>query len=114
MKDMDAQARVLFERSVQRLDAGAANRLRLARRAALAQDEGRGVGRRALPPLLAASAALLLGLAWWLPQRASAPATPAAGAEDMVMVEEADDAELYAWLAEAPVAAEAPAGEHRL
>jgi hypothetical protein len=60
------------------------------------------------------------GLAWWWP-RPLPPATPpapvatapaAVDAEEPVLAEADEDADLYAWLADAPVAADPP--EHRL
>jgi hypothetical protein len=111
---MDAEGRTpqaLFERSVRRLDAATANRLRLARRAALAGDRPSREASRGWPAALAATAVLVLGIGWWLPRdRAPVPAAPAAVAvapDEAVLVAEGDDVELYAWLAEAPVAAEA-------
>jgi hypothetical protein len=121
MKNLDEHGeggaqRQLFERAVQGLDLGAANRLRLARRAAQAHGAGAAVGRRAWAPALATAALLVLGLAWWLPQRSPAPAPTARApvaraavpdatdASDLVV--ESEDADLYAWLGEAPVAAE--------
>lgn len=114
MNDLDEKARTLFERSVQQLDEASARRLRLARRSALA---GRAPVPRwpALPAGLAAAALLALGLAWWVPRgsvtepapplaRAAAPAVDAA--EDVVLAEADEDADLYAWLGEAPVAAD--------
>lgn len=101
------RARDLFERASDGLDQGMAFRLRRARHDA---QQTRPL-RRALPMFVPAgafaAAALALGLAWWLPQRAAvAPADPAVAvgtAElDALVIEE--DAELYAWLAEAPVA----------
>ena len=114
----DTRMRELFERSVQELDDAAVKRLRLARRAALA-----GAAPAQARPLgwtagLAAACVLVLGLAWWWPQGATAPQAPVAQAanapdpEEPVLVEAGEDAELYAWLSEAPVASEEP--EHRL
>jgi hypothetical protein len=101
------RARDLFERASDGLDQGMAFRLRRARHDA---QQVRPV-RRALPRFVPAgafaAAALALGLAWWLPQPAAvAPADPMVAAStaelDALVIEE--DAELYAWLAEAPVA----------
>ena len=63
-------ARSRFERAVGDLPAGTINRLRLARRAALAGDV-RERGRAGWAISLGAAAALLLGIAWW--QQAPAP-----------------------------------------
>jgi hypothetical protein len=107
----DADPKTLFEDAVQGLDLATANRLRLARRAVLAGD-ARASRRAPWLPALAASCALVLGLAWWLPQRAatptSAPPPVVAGADDeaLDLAQDAEDTELYAWLGEAPVAAD--------
>jgi hypothetical protein len=114
MNDFDAKARALFERSVEQLDEASVRRLRLARRSALA---GRApVPRwRAWPAGLAAATVLAFGLAWWLPRtRVAAPPAPLARvtapaaepADDALLAEGDEDADLYAWLGEAPVAAE--------
>ena len=108
MNEMEARARALFERSVQQLDEAALRRLRLARRSALASASA--PRRRAWPAGVAAAALLVLGMAWWLPRTAPAPATPAASpassADEPVLAEADEDADLYAWLGEAPVAAD--------
>lgn len=98
--------RALFERASERLDQGTAFRLRRAREAALqARPEKRPAW--GVPAGAFAAAVLALGLAWWLPGReATAPIEPGALAgEDIDALVLAEDAELYAWLAEAPVAA---------
>jgi hypothetical protein len=102
------RARDLFDRASDGLDQGMAFRLRRARHDA---QQPRPV-RRALPMFVPAgafaAAALALGLAWWLPQHAAVapaadPPVAISTAElDALVIEE--DAELYAWLAEAPVA----------
>jgi hypothetical protein len=99
------RARALFERSVAGIDLASANRLRLARRTSFARTPA---GPRWWLPLGAggAAAVLVLGLAWWLP--ASMPAAPAApplmaDAGALPLPGDAD-ADLYAWLGEAPVA----------
>lgn len=101
-------ARDLFERASERLDQGAAFRLRRAR------HEAQQPRRRSLPTLVPASAfaaaVLALGVAWWLPSRESpVPDLPAFAGEpvpvteiDALLAEE--DPELYIWLADAPVA----------
>ncbi len=109
--DGNDKARALFERAARGVDAAAAKRLRLARREALA----RGARSPALAwaPALAMAGVLVLGLAWWLPRKEPQPAPVAAAPEEEVVLAEVDDdADLYAWLAEAPVAADAP--EQRL
>lgn len=116
-------ARSRFERAVDDLPAGTANRLRLARRAALAGDV-RGRGRAGWGIPLGAAAALLLGIAWW--RQAPAPGTarmdvghaaaqaaassnPSTGPEGPPVVEvpSEDEAELYAWMADTPVTSDA-------
>ncbi|KAA2284176.1 hypothetical protein [Arenimonas fontis] len=101
-------ARALFERASARLDPATAARLREARRAALA---GIGRPRRSalgLPAAAFATTVLALGLAWWWPGRdagppaAFDPAAPSQAELEALLVEE--DADFYAWLAEAPVA----------
>ena len=123
MNDMEARARALFERSVQDMDEAAVKRLRLARRSTLAAPDP-GLRWQPWAGGLAVASVLALGLAWWWPRaQTPAPAVPVAatsaaptsvdpGAEDPVLAEADDDADLYAWLAEAPVAADRPG--HRL
>lgn len=98
--------RALFERASERLDQGMAYRLRRAREAAL---QGRPAKRPAwgVPAGAFAAAVLALGLAWWLPAGPgpSTAAPDALAVEDIDALVVAEDAELYAWLAEAPVAA---------
>lgn len=106
-----ARSRALFEHAVERLDPSAGNQLRLIRRDALASASMVRVGKLAWTGA-AAMVAVLLGLAWWLP-RTTGPAPAAAP-----MVAEStdvpfpldDDAELYAWLGDAPVAVDPPGG----
>jgi len=99
------RARDLFARASDRLDQGMAFRLRRAREAAL-RPAPVPHGRRLWPAGAVAASVMALGLAWWLPARLG-PESPVAGTlandevEALVM---AEDAELYAWLAEAPVA----------
>ncbi len=132
--DIGAAARSRFERAVDALPAGTGNRLRLARRAALASRPP-GLGAVwALP--LGTAAALLLGIAWWRQAPAPAPSTTdpaAAGAQSPARVHPAadsaavidagpsdagaipalanapseDEADLYAWIADTPVARDA-------
>lgn len=102
-------ARDLFERASARVDAGTAARLRQARREALQAQARRGGAMALVPAGAFAAAVLALGLAWWLPRQpapAPAGAITAAATTDAeiegLMSEE--DPEVYAWLADAPVA----------
>lgn len=102
--------RDLFERASARVDQGAANRLRLARQDALASRPRGRLAGGLVPAGAFAAAVMALGLAWWMPQRtATAPdgqAITATDAEiDGLIADE--DPELYAWLADAPVATHA-------
>lgn len=111
MNDIDEKARALFERSVQQLDESSVRRLRLARRSTLASAPA--PRSRAWPAVAAAVALLALGLGWWLPQHRPA-AVPVSGtampapalAEEPLPAADDEDADLYAWLGEAPVAAD--------
>ena len=109
----DGQARALFERSVRDLDDAAVKRLRLARRAALAGAQESPPAWRGWPAGLATAAVLAVGVAWWWPQppasvtqQAPVAAATEADAEEPVLAEAGDDADLYAWLGEAPVASD--------
>jgi hypothetical protein len=93
-------------------------RLRLARRATLSAQTRPAPRWQAWPAGLAAAGVLALGLAWWWPQAAAPPpapvaatASPEASADEPVLAEADEDSDLYAFLAEAPVAADAPAGQ---
>jgi hypothetical protein len=109
-EDIPGAARECFERSVDALPPATANRLRLARRAALANASARRpLVAWTLP--LGAAAALVLGLAWW--RQAPAPALPATAQATARALPDAggpaaddDDAALYAWLADTPVASD--------
>lgn len=96
-------ARRLFDEAVGGLDADTAKRLRLMRREALAGAQASS-GRRWLPAAAFATALLALGLGW----RIARPPAPVevAPAEVALPVDLAaeEDAALYAWLGEAPVA----------
>lgn len=98
-------ARGLFDEAVGRLDADTAKRLRLMRREALAGAQPVS-GRRWLPAAAFATALLALGLGWRAahPPRVE-PATPAEVALPVDLADD-EDAALYAWLGEAPVAVE--------
>ena len=104
--------RPLFEDAVAGLDHGTINRLRLMRRETLAE---RPVprARRLLPVAAFAVAALALGLGWRLGgfggnDGAGPPAGDASPAQLELSADlpSDDDTALYAWLGEAPVAAE--------
>lgn len=96
------RARDLFEHASNRLDIATSNRLRLARRDA--QSTPRKPSRTLLPMATAATAMLAIGLAWWLPrEQTHADATIAIEAAQEAYIAD-DDAEVYAWLGEAPVA----------
>lgn len=111
MNGIDPHAKstqALFERAVQGLDLATANRLRLARRVALAGDARPRALPLAWPGAAAAALVLALGLGWWLPSRQTVAPPPTAGvsAGDAALVVEDGEEEIYAWLAEAPVAAD--------
>ncbi|WP_374603941.1 hypothetical protein [Arenimonas sp.] len=99
------RARDLFDRASDRLDQGTAFRLRRARETALRPAPAALSGRRLWPAGAVAASVMALGLAWWLPRGdLEAPATAALASEEVESLVLAEDAELYAWLAEAPVA----------
>lgn len=107
------KARELFERASARLDVGTSNRLRLLRRDAQSASLARRSLRTLMPMGAAAATMLAVGLVWWLPRdQAGAPPGPAVAieaAQDAYLTDE--DAEVYAWLGEAPVATDnEPAG----
>jgi hypothetical protein len=114
MNPNEGRARGLFERSVEQLDDAAIRRLRLARRSTLASGLSPSMRWRAWPAGLAAAGVLALGLAWWWPHAAAKPQAPVAATrasadtEEPVLAEADDDADLYVFLADAPVAAESP------
>ena len=99
------RARDLFDRASQRLDQGTAFRLRRAREAAL-RPQTASTARRFWPAGAVAASVMTLALAWWIPSRIG-PETPGAAplaSDEIESLVVAEDAELYAWLAEAPVA----------
>lgn len=99
------RARDLFDRASERLDQGTAFRLRRAREAALRPAPAALPGRRLWPAGAVAASVMALGLAWWIPQ--AGPDSPTAAplaSEEIESLVLAEDAELYAWLADAPVA----------
>lgn len=108
------ESRELFERSVERLDAGTGNRLRLMRRDALASAR-RPRASWLAPTAAAVSVLLLASLAWWLPsapeQTAALPPEILDGGEAVLQGD--IDAQMYAWLGDAPVAID-PAHEEAL
>lgn len=105
-----ARARDLFERASRGVDQGMAYRLRRARQdAQQPRPAARAAGRGLVPVGAFAAAVLAVGVSWWALQPASpvpvaeVATTPVSSSEiDALVVEE--DAELYAWLADAPVA----------
>lgn len=107
-----ADYRRLFEQSVERIDVGTANRLRLMRRDALAAAPAPRF-RGLLAVAMTASVLLLIGLAWWRPMPSAPSAATPATATDLAALATAgdEDVELYAWLGEAPVAVDAAPGD---
>ena len=104
------KARKEFEVAVGSIDAGTGNRLRLMRREALAGP--RTAKHSWLVPSVAVAAAMLaISLAWRQPALPTDATTPALAADEAAALgfPSEDEAELYAWLAEAPVAT--PAGD---
>lgn len=104
MSDPIPAARDLFDRASDRLDIATANRLRMARRDALATPPARHHWLRATTAL---AAALVLGIVWWAPTHAPSPvptASVATSAPDDLVTPSDEDADLYAWLGDAPVA----------
>ena len=102
MKDTHDSPRKLFEEAVVDLDAATANLMRREALSATAPARPRVL----LPALGFAAAVLAVGLGW----RAANPPVPAGNviAEPVPAIELAsdEDAALYAWLGEAPVASE--------
>ena len=97
--------RALFDEAVDGLDGDTARRLRLMRREALAGAHA-APARGWLPAAAFATALLALGLGWRIAQApVAAPATPTNVASPVDLAAE-EDAALYAWLGEAPVAVE--------
>lgn len=114
------EAQRLFDAASAHVDAPSSQRLRRARADALAAS--RTARRRPFAPRFAwagvgAAAALAIALAWWLPQRETP--RPSTADEDALIADPAmdeADLEFYAWLAEAPIAAEhaADGGQDKL
>ena len=109
-RSVASKARQEFESAVDSIDAGTGNRLRLMRREALAATQTRERGWL-VPSIALAATVLAIGLAWRQPWVTTAPATPAIAVDEAAQLgfPSDDDAELYAWLGEAPVAS--PAGD---
>lgn len=104
----DTVLRQSFEDAVARLDVATANRLRLLRRQALAQP--RPARPRWMPAVAAAGVLLALGLGWRMAGPSPSPTAARAADADLALDLASDeDAALYAWLGEAPVAAEGKA-----
>ena len=102
--------KALFEDAVSSVDAASANRLRLMRRQALAGLEPRRGPPDQLPKAHAVAAVSALGLAKPLqPAPAGAAPAPVADANLTLDLPVDEDAALYAWLGEAPVAADGEA-----
>lgn len=99
------RARDLFDRASDRLDQGTAFRLRRAREAAL-RPESAATGRRLWPAGAVTASLMALAMAWWIPSRIGpeAPGAVPLANDEIESLVMAEDAELYAWLAEAPVA----------
>lgn len=110
-EDLD-KVRALFARSAEQLDVATTNRLRVMRRDALTADAPGEAAWRWPTGILAASL-LVAALTWMRPssrQPQVAPVAESAPPEDAALAV-ADDAELYAWLGEGPVAVDASPGE---
>jgi len=107
---ISTKARQGFEAAVESIDAGTRNRLRLMRREALAGPRAATHGWL-VPSIAVAAAVLAIGLAWRQPPMPTDPTTPVLAAGEAVQLDfpSEDEAELYAWLGEAPVAT--PAGD---
>lgn len=104
--------RELFAHSAEHLDVATANRLRLMRREALSAD-ARGAVSWWWPTGILAASLLVATVAWWRPSLSGTPAALVAQAtpvEDASLAVE-DDADLYAWLGEGPVAVDPSTGE---
>ena len=102
-----ARAKTLFDRASQGLDQGMAYRLRRARQEAQQPRPATRTHRGLVPVGAFAAAVLAVGVSWWSLQPATTtgvePTTALTPSEIDALVAE-EDAELYAWLAEAPVA----------
>jgi len=102
--DPDAGHRALFEDAVTRLDPATANRLRLLRRRTLSSPRPRPA--RWVRAAAFAGVLLALGLGWRFAGESTGSGTPPAADADLALDLASDeDAALYAWLGEGPVAA---------
>jgi hypothetical protein len=99
------KSRALFDQASEHPGPATGNRLRLMRRDALAGGTRRAMPYRWLPLGAVAATILGIGMSWWLPQRNAivAPSEISSNATDQDLLPE-DDAEIYDWLGEAPVA----------
>ncbi|MEO7252435.1 MAG: hypothetical protein ABIW30_07505 [Arenimonas sp.] len=99
-----SRARELFEHSVQRIDPATATRLRHMRRELLSGPQ-RTTRPWLIPAAATMSALLILAMTHWLPaaSTSAAPAPETIAVDDSVFAAD-EDAELYAWLGEGPVA----------
>ncbi len=95
-----AKSRAVFEHSVATLDVVTANRLRLMRRDTLSQDASSRLKSFLIP--VSTGLAIALGVAIFLPQFQT---TKAITEQDTLYISAEDDAEaeMLAWLADAPV-----------
>jgi ferric-dicitrate binding protein FerR (iron transport regulator) len=102
------RTRDLFDRASNGLDHGMAFRLRRARAQAQQPPARRPAFSGLVPAGLAAAALLAVGIVWWQPAPGPAPVTAVAAVSDQQEIEQLlasdEDPELYAWLADAPVA----------
>lgn len=105
VRSVASKARREFESAVDAIDAGTGNRLRLMRREALAGTQARDRGWL-VPSIAVAAAVLAIGIAWRQPAVPGDPASPALAVDEAAQLgfPSDDEAELYAWLGEAPVA----------
>lgn len=108
-KNGNARGRDLFEDAVRSLDPATTNRLRLMRRQALSEPRPAPWRALLLPSAAAAAAVLAVGLAWQFDRGMAPAASPDADAELALALPSEQDAILYAWLGEAPVAADGEA-----
>lgn len=104
-RQLASKARQEFESAVDSIDAGTRNRLRLMRRDALAGMQASGRGWL-VPSIAAAAAVLAIGLAWRQPAVPTDSTMPALADDEAAQLgfPSDDEAELYAWLGDAPVA----------
>jgi hypothetical protein len=103
--DAVAGARDLFERASAGLDHGMAFRLRRARQQAQAPVRSQSPSGW-LPAASLSAVVVAFAVGWWLPQRQMEPVTPAVSETEEIerLLTGEEDPDLYAWLADAPVA----------